>query len=78
MKSKSEVNSIFQKFHKTVETQYNAKIQVLRSDNGGEYQSTELQRYLETRVMIHHTTCSNTPQQNEVAEQKNLHLLEVV
>ncbi|XP_014515290.1 uncharacterized protein LOC106773114 [Vigna radiata var. radiata] len=48
MKSKGEVNLIFQKFHKMIETQYNAKVQVLLSDNGGEYQSLDLKRYLET------------------------------
>ncbi|RVW63837.1 Retrovirus-related Pol polyprotein from transposon RE1 [Vitis vinifera] len=35
---KDEVNLLFQKFHKMIETQYNAKVRVLRSDNGGEYQ----------------------------------------
>ncbi|RVW75978.1 Retrovirus-related Pol polyprotein from transposon RE1 [Vitis vinifera] len=61
-----------------IETQYNAKVRVLRSDNGGEYQSFDLQKYLEGHGIIHQTTCSNTPQQNGVAEQKNRHLLEVV
>ena len=37
MKTKDEVNLLFQKFHKMIETQYNAKVRVLRSDNGGEY-----------------------------------------
>ncbi|RVW47408.1 Retrovirus-related Pol polyprotein from transposon RE1 [Vitis vinifera] len=48
------------------------------SDNGGEYQSSDLQKYLEGYGIIHQTTCSNTPQQNGVAERKNWHLLEVV
>ncbi|RVW62390.1 Retrovirus-related Pol polyprotein from transposon TNT 1-94 [Vitis vinifera] len=61
-----------------IETQYNAKVWVLRSDNGGEYQSSDLQKYLEGHGIIHQTTCSNTPQQNGVAERKNRHLLEVV
>ncbi|WJZ84536.1 hypothetical protein VitviT2T_004136 [Vitis vinifera] len=61
-----------------IETQYNAKVRVLRSDNGGEYQSSDLQKYLEGHGIIHQTTCSNTPQQNGVAERKNRHLLEVV
>ncbi|RVW41649.1 Retrovirus-related Pol polyprotein from transposon RE2 [Vitis vinifera] len=61
-----------------IETQYNAKVQVLHSDNGGEYQSSDLQKYLEGHDIIHQTTCSNTPQQNGVAERKNRHLLEVV
>ena len=37
MKSKSEVSILFQRFHKQISTQYKATIQVLRSDNGGEY-----------------------------------------
>ena len=64
MKSKSEVNLLFQKFHKMVCSQYNAQVQVLRSDNGGEYLSFELKRYLEAHRIIHQTTCSDTPQQN--------------
>ncbi|WKA08172.1 hypothetical protein VitviT2T_025916 [Vitis vinifera] len=59
-----------------IETQYNAKVRVLRSDNGGEYHSSDLQKYLEGHGIIHQTTCSNTPQQNGVVEQKNRHLLE--
>ncbi|RVW98129.1 Retrovirus-related Pol polyprotein from transposon TNT 1-94 [Vitis vinifera] len=78
MKTKDEVNLLFQNFHKMIETQYNAKVRVLRSDNGGEYQSSDLQKYLEGHGIIHQTTCSNTPQQNGVAERKNRHLLEVV
>ena len=78
MKSKSEVNLLFQNFHKMVCSQYNAQVQVLRSDNGGEYLSFELKRYLEAHRTLHQTTCSDTPQQNGVAERKNRHLLEVV
>ena len=78
MKSKGEVNLLFQNFHKMVQTQYNAQVQVLHSDNGGEYMSSELQQYLEARGIIHQTTCSYTSQQNGVAERKNHHLLEVV
>ncbi|RVX13195.1 hypothetical protein CK203_018029 [Vitis vinifera] len=51
-----------------IETQYNAKVRVLRSDNGGEYQSSDLQKYLEGYDTIHQTTCFNTPQQNGVGE----------
>nr|CAN83734.1 hypothetical protein VITISV_024044 [Vitis vinifera] len=53
-------------------------VQVLCSDNGGEYQSFNLQKHLEGHGIIHQTTCSNTPEQNGVAGWKNRHLLEVV
>ena len=62
MKSKSEVNLLFQNFHKMVCSQYNAQVQVLRSDIGGEYLSFELKRYLEAYGTIHQTTYSDTPQ----------------
>ena len=53
MKTKDEVNLLFQNFHKMIETQYNAKVRVLRSDNGGEYQSFDLEKYLEGHGIIH-------------------------
>ena len=72
------MNLLFQQFHKMVETQYNTKLRVLRSDNGGEYQSSNLQKYMEGHDIIHQITCSNTSHQNGVAKRKNCHLLEVV
>ena len=42
MKIKDEVDLLFQNFHKMIETHYNTKVQVLQSDNGGEYQSSNL------------------------------------
>ena len=57
------MNLLFQKFHKMVETLYNAKVQVLRSNNGREYQSSELQQYLEVHGILHQTTCPINPNQ---------------
>ncbi|KAL6332326.1 hypothetical protein AAG906_004891 [Vitis piasezkii] len=56
MKTKDEVNLLFQNFHKMIETQYNANVRVLHSDNSGEYQSSDLQKYLEGHGIIHQTT----------------------
>ncbi|CAL8175997.1 unnamed protein product [Prunus armeniaca] len=61
-----------------IRTQYKAQVQVLRSDNGGEYLSSDIQQYLATHGIVHQTTCPSTPQQNRVSERKNRHLLEVV
>jgi hypothetical protein len=78
MKSKSEVSSLFQQFHKMIATQYQSNIQVIRTDNGGEFINHSLKHYLNSHGIVHQTTCPYTPQQNGVSERKNRHLLEVV
>lgn len=59
-----------------MKTQFNAQIQILRSDNGGEFVNHNFQTYFQQYGIIHETTCLQTPQQNGVAERKNRHLLE--
>ncbi|KAM1459176.1 hypothetical protein ACFX2I_036147 [Malus domestica] len=71
MKSKGEVTSLFQQFYKMVQVQYKSQIQVLMSDNGGEYVNSELRAFLDHHGIVHQTTCPYTPQQNGVAERKN-------
>ncbi|KAH9768480.1 Integrase catalytic domain-containing protein [Citrus sinensis] len=78
MKSKDEVNSLFQRFYKMVTTQFHTQIRVLHTDNRGEYMSSAIQQFLKSQGSVHQTTCVGTPQQNGVAERKNRHLLEVV
>lgn len=78
LKTKGEVNSLFQKFHEMIRTRYKAQVQVICSDNSGEYHSSEPQQHLEEHGAIHQTTCSNTPKQNGLSEWKNRHLLGVV
>jgi transposase InsO family protein len=78
LKHKSEVPIKFQEYSIFVETQYNAKIKILRTDNGTEYVNNCLSTWLEQRGIDHQTTCVYyTPQQNDVSEKKNRHLLEV-
>lgn len=43
IKSEGEVNSLFPKFYKMVESQSKTKIQVFHSNNGREYHSLEVQ-----------------------------------
>jgi transposase InsO family protein len=76
MKHKHDVFNIFQMFHTLIQTQFSAKIRILRSDNGGEYVNQEFNRYFQTHGIVHETTCPQTPQQNGVAERKNRHILE--
>ena len=46
MKEKYKISKIFKKFHKMVQTQFQAKIKILRTDNGGIYFNSVLGDYL--------------------------------
>lgn len=46
LKSRTEVLHMFKSFHKMVDVQFDKKIKVLRSNNGGEYVSQKFQMYL--------------------------------
>lgn len=74
--NKNEVYGCFQPFHKVIETQFDAKICVIQSDNGREYLEMNFQEYLMKNGIVR-ITCVNIPQQNGIAERKNRNLLEV-
>ncbi|CAH9098391.1 unnamed protein product [Cuscuta epithymum] len=75
--SKDRVYEAFVNFHNYVINQFNAKIKVFRSDNGGEYTSQRFKDHLNKHGILHQTSCPHTSQQNGVAERKNRHLMEV-
>ena len=60
-----------------VQTQFQAKIKILRTDNGGEYFNSVLRDYLLSEGITHQSSCVDSPQQNGVFERKNRHLLEI-
>jgi hypothetical protein len=76
LKHKDEVLSVFQLFHTMVQTQFSAKVKILRTDNGAEFVNHQFQAYFKSHRLIHETSCPQTPQQNGVAERKNRHILE--
>ena len=53
-------------------------LKALRSDNGGEYISTEFEDYLRREGIAHQSTVRKTPEQNGVAERMNRTLLDKV
>ena len=53
------------------------KMGTLRSDRGGEYMSLDFNAYLTERGIKHQCIVSYTPQQNGVAERKNMSLMEM-
>lgn len=77
LKRKSEVFEKFLTFYQMINTQYQTKLQVLRTDNGTEYINPQFQQFFQDNGLVHQTTCPDTPQQNGVAERKNRILLEI-
>lgn len=59
-----------------VKTQFDRKIKVLHSDNGGEYTSKEFQVYMSDKGIESQTSYAYTLEQNRVAKRKIKHLLE--
>ena len=66
------------RFLALIETQFSTNIKVLCSDSGREYMSNEFQNFLQSKWIISQRSCPSTPQQNNVAEMKNHHLLDIV
>ena len=71
MKHKSEVLDKFKEFEATTTNEVGKAIGTLRTDNGGEYLSTEFQNYLKVKGIRHELTVPHSPQQNGVAERMN-------
>ena len=77
MKEKSETGQIFKIFKNMIQTQFQSKIQILKSDNARDYFNSILGEFLAKEGIVHLSSCVDTPQQNGIAERKNRHLLEV-
>lgn len=77
LKKKGELFEKFLEFKAKVEKQTGKNIKTVRSDNGGEYRSNELQNYLKKEGICHQLTTEYTPQQNGIAERRNRTLAEM-
>ncbi|KAI3769398.1 hypothetical protein L6452_00500 [Arctium lappa] len=76
MKHRSEFFDIYCRFRAYVKTQHNSVIKCFRCDLGGEYTSNKLCELLALDGTIYQTSCTDTPEQNGVAERKHRHILE--
>jgi transposase InsO family protein len=71
LNTKSLVFKRFQEFKALMENQTGRKIKVLRSDNGGEYTSTEFGDFCTQEGIRRQLIVSYNPQQNGAAKRKN-------
>jgi transposase InsO family protein len=78
LKSKDEVFDKFKEFKPLIENLSERKIKILKSDNGGEYTSKEFVNFCKDAGIKRKLTTPYNPQQNGVAERKNINIMEAV
>ena len=76
LKRKDQTFSCFRDWKAEVENRTGRKLKTLRTDNGGEYTSTEFQNYLKGSGIRHELTIPKSPEQNGAAERLNRTLVE--
>ena len=76
LKRKDQTFSCFRDWKAEVENRTGRKLKTLRTNNGGEYTSTEFQNYLKGSGIRHELTIPKTPEQNGAAERLNRTLVE--
>ena len=74
LKHKSETQVFLPQFAIMVNTQFNSKIQTIRSDNGTEF---FLKDFFHSNGILHQLACVDTSQQNAIVERKHRHILNV-
>ncbi|KAL3519543.1 hypothetical protein ACH5RR_017692 [Cinchona calisaya] len=75
--SLKEVGSTFWKYKAKVENESGCKIQILRSDNGKEYNSHQFNSFCEEAGIEHQLTAPYTPEKNGVSERRNRFIMEM-
>lgn len=60
-----------------VKNNHDSTIHTIRSDNGGEFTSTDVLQLMRKNGILHQLSCSYTPQQNGRVKRKHKHLLQV-
>nr|GEX12782.1 zinc finger, CCHC-type [Tanacetum cinerariifolium] len=78
LKSKDQAFETFKIYKAEVENQKGKKIQILKSNRGGEYFSIEFSSCCESQGLIHQRTTPYTPQKNGVVERKNKVLQDMI
>lgn len=74
LKKKSELVTVFPQFHRQAERVLGAKLQMLQTDGGGEFQA--LKSYLTQHGIVQRLSCPYTSAQNGLVERKHRQVVE--
>jgi len=77
MQDKSEASQLLENFCLMVNTQFGAKVKIIRSDNGKDFTSGLMKKFYGEHEIINQTSCVDTPQHNGRIERKHHHILNV-
>jgi transposase InsO family protein len=69
--SKGEVANAIRRVQVAAEAEYDRKLRVLRTDNGGEFTTVEFASYCADEGVQRHYSVSYNPHQNGVVERRN-------
>jgi len=78
LKKKSQVYETFVNFKTIVENQTEMRIKILRTDNGGEFCSKDMTKFLSDSGIHHQLSVPYSPEQNGKAERLNRTIIEKV
>ncbi|GKE71114.1 putative ribonuclease H-like domain-containing protein [Tanacetum coccineum] len=73
--TKDETSGILKSFITVIENLVDHKVKVIRCDNGTEFKNRELNQFCEIKIILRQFSVARTPQQNGVAERRNMTLI---
>lgn len=74
---KPQVFSVFEKFCAFTQNRFKTTIQYFQSNGGRENTSLVFKKFLDLKGIVHLVSCPYSPQQNEIAERKHRHIIEI-
>jgi transposase InsO family protein len=77
LQDKSETQQVLKKFLRRTQKKFDVKVKKIRSDNGIESKSTQVENFLDEECIKHEFSTPYTPQQNGMAERKNCTLIKM-
>jgi transposase InsO family protein len=77
LQEKSNTQETLKGFLRRAQNEFGLRIKKIRSDNGTEFQNSQIEGFLEEEGIKHELSSPYTPQQNGVVERKNRTLLDM-